>query len=384
MNIKRKIRTFISDSTDYILMINSRRHEIKKFKDKRRKDIYSRVYLPMNKKKDIDNLYIKNYGKTIPYVWHKYYTAFTGNFDKYYFPELLYIPEFERFMNNNNSYVEAFSDKNILPMLANVAGVCMPETIYSCINGLVQDSEHNIVSLQDVYILEGEYFVKPTVETSSGIGCQVINLKNGNDSITNTKLSKILKLKGDNWVIQKRIKCHDSIEKIYPHSVNTFRIMTYIWKSEICVAPVIMRIGQGGANVDNAHAGGMFIAIDADGSLHDKAFTEFNLTFEEHPDTHLTYKGYKIPLFPNVLKAAIKCHSFIPQVGCINWDFTIDEMGNPILIEANIRGGGIWMFEMAHGTGIFGEKTPEILRWIRKMEHTKKSDRQKFSYGSNI
>lgn len=365
-------------------MINSRRHEIKKFKDKRRKDIYSRVYLPMNKKKDIDNLYIKNYGKTIPYVWHKYYTAFTGNFDKYYFPELLYIPEFERFMNNNNSYVEAFSDKNILPMLANVAGVCMPETIYSCINGLVQDSEHNIVSLQDVYILEGEYFVKPTVETSSGIGCQVINLKNGNDSITNTKLSKILKLKGDNWVIQKRIKCHDSIEKIYPHSVNTFRIMTYIWKSEICVAPVIMRIGQGGANVDNAHAGGMFIAIDADGSLHDKAFTEFNLTFEEHPDTHLTYKGYKIPLFPNVLKAAIKCHSFIPQVGCINWDFTIDEMGNPILIEANIRGGGIWMFEMAHGTGIFGEKTPEILRWIRKMEHTKKSDRQKFSYGSNI
>lgn len=376
MTLKRKLKMAFSDMFDYIMMMNSRNNEVKKFKDKRRISIFSKIVLTKEQKKAIDRLYVENYGKKIPYTWHRHYTAFTGNFDPYYFPELLFIPEFEHFMNGNDNYTKTFEDKNVLPILAKAAGVCMPETIYSCVNGLIQDSEHNIVSIKQLYTLEGECFIKPSVDSCSGVGCQVLNLQNGIDILTGNSIKNIITAKGNNWVIQKRIKCHESIAKIYPDSVNTFRIMTYIWKNEICVAPVIMRIGQGGANVDNAHAGGMFIAIDNDGSLHDKAFTEFNLTFDEHPDTHLTYKGYKIPLFPNVLKAAIRCHSFLPQVGCINWDFSIDEMGNPILIEANIRGGGIWVFEMAHGTGVFGDKTPEILQWIRSMEHTKKSRRE--------
>ena len=383
MTWKRKLKNWLLDIIDNIMMINSKNNEIKKFKDKRRVSIFSKVDLTNEQKEAIDRLYVENYGKKIPYTWHRHYTAFTGNFDPYYFPELLFIPEFERFMNGNDNYVKTFEDKNILPFLAKAAGVCMPETVYSCVNGLVQDSGHNIVSVEKVYKLEGEFFIKPSVDSGSGVGCQVNQIHNGIDQLTNESIIKIIQSKGDNWVMQKRIKCHESIADIYPNSVNTFRIMTYIWKNEICYVPVILRIGQGGANVDNAHAGGMFIAIDEDGTLHDKAFTEFNLTFEEHPDTHLKYKGYKIPLFPDVLKAAIRCHSFLPQVGCINWDFTIDESGKPVLIEANIRGGGIWAFEMAHGTGIFGDKTAEILRWIRQMEHIKKSKWQIYAFGKS-
>jgi D-alanine-D-alanine ligase-like ATP-grasp enzyme len=142
-----------------------------------------------------------------------------------------------------------------------------------------------------------------------------------------------------------------------------------------------MRIGQGGSNLDNAHAGGMFIAVDDNGTLHEKAFTEFKKEFIEHPDTHLKFNNYKIDFFPEVLKAAVKCHSMIPQLGCINWDFTIDANGDPILIEANLRGGGIWMLEMAHGCGPFGDKTPEILRWMKKMKYLKFTEREPYRYG---
>lgn len=355
-----------------------------KIADPKRQKIASQFTLTEEQKNKIDTFYLENYGKKIPYDWHKYYSSYTGNFDEKYFPELLFIPEFERLMNSNNSYVEVFQDKNILPMLAKSAGVRMPETIFSCINGLIQDSHHNIVSINDVYKIEGEYFIKPTVDSCSGAGCQVINIHHGKDTITNEFIDKIIKSKGNNWVIQERIKCHDSIKKIYSQSVNTFRIMTYIWDNKIYYIPAIMRIGQGGSRIDNAHTGGMFIAIDADGSLHDTAFTEFQERFKEHPDTHFKYCGYKIPMFSKVLESAIHCHSFIPQVGCINWDFTIDESGEPLLIEANIRGGGIWVFEMAHGTGPFGEKTPEILHWIKFMMNAKKSDRNNHAHSHII
>lgn len=372
---------FIQDWYDEFYRKRYRINEFKKYKDQRRIDIYSQVSLTQEQMKEIDDLYIENYGEKIPYTWHRHFTAFTGQFDKNYIPELLFIPEFEWFMDYKLEYTKVFSDKNILPMLAKNANVDMPKTIYSCTSGILQNAQHSIVSISDISDLSGEFFMKPTVDSCSGQGCQVLKLENGVDSITGKTIMDIINSSGLDWVIQERLRCHHSISDIYPDSVNTFRIMTYVWKDQICHVPAIMRIGQGGSNVDNAHAGGMFIAIDDDGTLHEKAFTEFKNEFTEHPDTHLKYNGYQIMLFPEVLKAAKRCHSLIPQIGCINWDFTIDDNGNPILIEANIRGGSIWLFQMAHGRGIFGDKTPEILKWLRMMKHMKKSEWLKHAYG---
>lgn len=103
-----------------------------------------------------------------------------------------------------------------------------------------------------------------------------------------------LKELGKNFIVQERLVCSKSIASLYPHSVNTFRIMTYIWNNEIQVVPVIMRIGQHGSHLDNAHAGGMFIAVNNNETLHEKAFTEFKEEYIEHPDTHVVFNGYKI------------------------------------------------------------------------------------------
>lgn len=65
----------------------------------------------------------------------------------------------------------------------------------------------------------------------------------------------------------------------------------------------------------------------------------------------------------------------------MNWDFTLDENGTPILIEANISDGSIWLSQMSNGVGAFGQDTPEILEWIHKMEGVKLSDRYKYRFG---
>lgn len=369
---------------DNLEHINAVMGEKKKFRDKRRIEICNSTKLSQEQIDSVEKLYKNNYGKKIPLTWHKSYTAYTGRFDKYYFPEILYIPEFERYMNYNQSLANVLEDKNLLYVFAKASNVRMPRMYLSCQAGIYKDAENKVLDFEKACSLIsniGVCFAKPSIGTDSGRGCEVYCLVNGTDTKSGKTSDMILKDLGKDFTIQERLVCHESIRKIYDGSVNTFRIMTYRWKNQIIVAPIIMRIGRGGSYLDNAHAGGMFIALSDDGTLHKTAFTEFKEEFVEHPDSKLKFEGYRIPLLPNVVDAVKKMHYSLPAIGVINWDMTLDESGQPVLIEANVNGGSIWLFQMAHGCGVFGERTPEILRWLHKMNETKYSDRAQYYFG---
>lgn len=294
-----------------------------------------------------------------------------------YFPELLYIPEFEHFMNYQTEYAHVF--ENVLPLIAKAVGVRMPERLYQCVSGYGTNpgNEHEPIEAAAERLYDaGDLFFKPSVGTSSGVGCRLVHAADGMDTLTGEELADIFRGMGRDFVVQRRGRCHESLRRIYPEAVNTFRIMTYFWKGKVLHAPVIMRIGQGGRHLDNAHAGGMFIALDEDGSLHTTAFTEFKEQYEEHPDTHIRFDECKVALLPRVIETAERMHRSIPQLGVVNWDFTLDEDGTPLLIEANVLGGSIWLFEIAHGKSAFGSLTPEILRWLRQMKRMSYTERE--------
>lgn len=381
---KKKIKQFLLGQLDNLEHINAVIGEKKKFRDKRRVEICNSTKLSQEQIDSVEKLYKNNYGKKIPLTWHKSYTAYTGRFDKYYFPEILYIPEFERYMNYNQSLANVLEDKNLLYVFAKASNVRMPRMYLSCQAGIYKDAENKVLDFEKACALIsniGVCFAKPSIGTDSGRGCEVYCLVNGTDTKSGKTSGMLLKDLGRNFTIQERLVCHESIRKIYDGSVNTFRIMTYRWKNQIIVAPIIMRIGRGGSYLDNAHAGGMFIALSDDGTLHKTAFTEFKEEFVEHPDSKLKFEGYRIPLLPNVVDAVKRMHYSLPAIGVINWDMTLDESGQPVLIEANVNGGSIWLFQMAHGCGVFGERTPEILRWLHKMNETKYSDRAQYYFG---
>lgn len=381
---KKEIKQFLLGQLDNLEHINAVIGEKKKFRDKRRVEICNSTKLSQEQIDSVEKLYKNNYGKKIPLTWHKSYTAYTGRFDKYYFPEILYIPEFERYMNYNQSLANVLEDKNLLYVFAKASNVRMPRMYLSCQAGIYKDAENKVLDFEKACALIsniGVCFAKPSIGTDSGRGCEVYCLVNGTDTKSGKTSGMLLKDLGKNFTIQERLVCHESIRKIYDGSVNTFRIMTYRWKNQIIVAPIIMRIGRGGSYLDNAHAGGMFIALSDDGTLHKTAFTEFKEEFVEHPDSKLKFEGYRIPLLPNVVDAVKRMHYSLPAIGVINWDMTLDESGQPVLIEANVNGGSIWLFQMAHGCGVFGERTPEILRWLHKMNETKYSDRAQYYFG---
>jgi D-alanine-D-alanine ligase-like ATP-grasp enzyme len=125
----------------------------------------------------------------------------------------------------------------------------------------------------------------------------------------------------------------------------------------------------------------MFIAVDVDGTMHKTAFTEFNKQYTRHPDTHIVFENYHIPHIQKMIDAAIRLHELVPQIGIAHWDFTLSQEGEPVLIEANLRCGGIWLVQLSHGKGPFGERTAEIIRWIVKMQKIPYSKRKQYRFG---
>ena len=209
-NLTKKILRIANDWTESFMIRHKRKNEIKKFKDPRRVAIWSEVDLTEEQKKAIDALYVENYGEKIPYTWHRHYTAFTGRFDEKYFPELLFIPEFERFMSLHREYAQVFTDKNMLPMLAASVGVKSVKSFITSTKGALRDENYRSITREDA--IEklrniGEVFIKPTVDTSSGVGCFIADFRGGVDTISGKTLTEILSGLGKDFAIQERFKC---------------------------------------------------------------------------------------------------------------------------------------------------------------------------------
>ena len=360
MGILNNIRNIMNDIIENSYCIGQLYGEMKKIKDPRRQKLISSVRLGDEQKRQIDTLFKDNYGKSIRDDWHRLYQSFTGQFDACYFPEYLFSSKLEPKMNAP-AYRYVLDDKLLLPLFCvGLSNVRTPHSFFTVSESLCFDNDKKIINFKNLaYKNWGgkSLIIKPVQNTNSGVG--VLKLH----SFENIR--KILTQdKKQTYIIQECVLQNEQLSKLYPNAVNTFRVITYLWNGKVYHTPLTLRIGQGGSYLDNAHAGGMFIGVSDEGGLESIAFTEFGNKFEEHPDTHVKFSGYKIEFVPQIIEVAKKMHLNAPQLGIISWDMTVDKDGMIVLIEANTRGQSIWFPQMANGKGAFGENTAEILRYI--------------------
>lgn len=370
MGIYRKIEHSVLKFLNWIWKLFIIIHECKNIINKRK--LYKNVKLSAEQKRQIDSFYKENYGRKIPYYWHRLYMSYTGEFDYRYIPEYIFSTKLE-LKQNRRIDVLPFENKN---MLSNIFGeqnlVKQPETLLMHVKGRYFDGNRNILSEQraveklTTYNV-GEYsaFIKVSVDTSSGRGVRMLNMNDGIDRIQNEDLRTVFKKMGQNFIVQKKVVPHSALATLYPDSINTLRVVTYMMQDKIKTAPIAMRIGQGGGVVDNAHAGGMFIGVTNDGKLLREAFTEYQNRYTVHPDTGIVFEDYQIPCVPEIRKAAIKLHEKVPMLQFVSWDFTVDVDGNIVLIEANLHSQSVWFPQMAHGKAMFGDDTAELLRCVK-------------------
>jgi len=344
--------------------------ERRKQKDKRRVNIAKSVKLSSAQKRAIDNFYKENLGKKVKYNWHKLYTAISGKFDYKYLPEYLYTADFT-ILSNNPRYYKALQDKTILPLIVKGSelNVRVPKILFSSSNKLILNENKETITKDELLkklINLDSFFIKPSIDSNSGKDCFLYKKEFG---YCEEDLKRIVDSYNGNFLVQEVVENQSDIKKLNPSSLNTFRVTTYLLDGFIYVAPLVLRIGRENKACDNAHAGGLFVAVSNDGEIISDGKTEFNENYEFHPDSKIKLKGYKINNVEKVIKAAKEVASLIPQVGVIDWDFVLDENGNPTLIEGNMFNGGCWLIQMSHGKSLFEENTGRVLQLIRKNTH---------------
>lgn len=336
--------------------------------------LYKHIKWTKEQQREFDNFWKENYGKKISNRWHRLYEACNGVHKIDYFPEYLYSTKLERKFNDF-SYSKVFSNKSLIDVLFNnrVENVRTPEYFIFNDNGIFYDKNRNIISLnRALEILKdvGEAVIKPTVDTSSGSGVAILNIKEGIDIRNNQTVENILLNYSSNFIVQEKLKPCKNLELLYPKAINTIRAITYIIDDEIEIAPLNLRIGGGGGEVDNIHAGGMVIAVDNEGNLSKFAYRlgwgDNFQKFDKHPDTNIVFENYNLDFIPQVIKVAKKLHTYVSNIGIISWDFTVDYDGNIVVVEANYSGQSVWFPQMISGKSFFGNDTVKILKFLEK------------------
>ncbi len=366
----RKTEYFINDLPRRLYLFKISYSEKKAIRKK--KPLYNGIHWSDSRQKEFDDLWIENYGKKIKPYWNKLYESMNGVYCRNYFPEMLYSTKLEPLLNPPE-YCKVISDKSLTETLYGaVRGVTFPETLLVNSNGVFLDGGRNVLGFNEAIgklCNAGACVIKPTVETGSGKGVLFLNISGGKDSESGADIESIFKKYDKDFIIQLTVKNNKQLSALYPASLNTFRIITYICGGKVRCAPVSLRIGAGKNRVDNIHKGGLVVGVNADGTLKKFAYKlgygDKSVKFTAHPDTNTVFENYYIGEIEKMISAAEELHAATPQLGIISWDLTFDESDNIVLIEANCRGQSVWFPQIVNECPIFGEDTPYMINRIK-------------------
>lgn len=172
------------------------------------------------------------------------------------------------------------------------------------------------------------------------------------------------------YIIQAELKQSSTVSRLHEHSINTFRVVTYICDDKLYHSPVAMRVGQGGKRVDNCAEGGLGVGVNENGDLmkygyyHDHKHELRVEKIEEHPDSHIKFEGYHIPNFNGIIETAYRVHGRLSGYGIISWDIMLDEKDEPVVVEVNLRWPNIDFIQEVCGLPCFGDNTEKMINML--------------------
>ena len=176
-----------------------------------------------------------------------------------------------------------------------------------------------------------------TIVIKQEFGWGGLQVKIMHSSEFNKKMIKKNHLHHHNYVIQPYIRQYKMLSDLYPHSVNTLRVTSFLKKDgTVDVKFVILRFGVDGSKVDNLSSGGHCIHIDNDGRPSKLSYDYMCFPAgETHKNTGFRFADLKLPMFPEVIETCKRLHQQYPYNRLIGWDVCINEQGRPKLLEWN-------------------------------------------------
>ena len=199
------------------------------------------------------------------------------------------------------------------------------------------------------FMKKHQKFMAKPVNGSCGLEIRKIDVQNYNslndiyEDITRDNI---------NFELEEIIHQHSDMNKIYPDSINSIRVVTIVTtkdgnsilnipkekRENIEIVPHIistyLRIGNG-KYVDNFNSGGMVTPVNEEsGIVEQVAVDKQKNVYEMHPLIGTKIKGFQVPYWNEVLELCKKACKEIPEMGYTGWDVAITPNG-PLFIEGN-------------------------------------------------
>ena len=157
-----------------------------------------------------------------------------------------------------------------------------PRTILRNSNHCFFDGAGNIISFaQAKSLLESEqrFVIKPAIY--SGEGVDIFFYEKDNNS--NIDFQDLMQSYASNYIVQEVVAQHKTLASIHPQSLNTIRVISFLFQGEVHISSSILRMGVAGSRLDNISAGGLACPILPDGTLEKEAMDKQSQWTTSHP-----------------------------------------------------------------------------------------------------
>lgn len=319
---------------------------------------FPNVKLSAAYKKEI-KAYWKQYGVNVSGLWHRFFLGCTGLEDVRFLGNDLWYSRVI-FKLNRFDLSLAYDDKNSYDIVFRDR-INMPKTLVRNMNGRLIDANYQPISFNEAKsVLQNtkKAIVKPAMGTSGGKG--IIVLKNTGNEAYDKLLDKVIGKK--DIIVQDFIQQHVEYSAYNPTSVNTVRVVSFLWNNEVRNLTTYFRVGNQDKDFVECHT--YIIKVHDNGSLgkvtndHD-----FQRGREKCQEIENMYRGKVLPGIKEIHDIVKREHQHLSYFGVIGWDFTINEKGEPVLFEINLRWPALDHVQMLGGPA-FGELTDEVMRYV--------------------
>lgn len=311
--------------------------------------------------------YWKKYGIKPSPIWYRLWCAKSGTIDPRYIPDSLWYGKIVPYYSNSR-FRRAFEDKNLHAVW--FSDCKRPQTVAMNMAGVYYDSDYRIISRDEALQLclkySGTFLIKPSID--SGEGRLIRFFEKG--QYTEKTLSDAFDAFEANFLIQEAISQHPALAQLNPDSINTIRVISFLFNGKVHILSSVLRIGGEHSKVDNFGAGGYASRILDNGFLNAEGVNK-KMQWCTQTHTGVPFASVQVPAFERILDTVRKKHQIFAHFKLIGWDFAVDASGDPVFIEYNVCPGPN---QFTCGP-TFGDLTEEVLEdvFINKSLATSKN-----------
>lgn len=308
------------------------------------------------------NPYFLKYGFKYSIMEGEYYKQLTGVESDLYIPQTFFFYYLWPFLNKAGYQ----QDKNMFRKLLDARNAkmefIMPFQVCYNQGGVFYDSDGEACSKEEAIKLVVNYpkdiIVKPTTHTTWGKGV----VKLSPEGKTSETVRHLFDEYQKDFSFEEKMVQHSDLASFNPTSLNTIRVVTYRkLNGDIKFLYALQRFGGRGAVVDNASAGGCFVALSDEGVV-DRTIKKYKSLKTEK----LSDKAVKrIPYFQKIKETVLYLHTKLPNLNYIGWDMSVTQEGSPVLIEYNSR-PSVEIKQISSGPVFSKEDLDEIMPEIAK------------------